>query len=120
MRKILIVEDNILVAYLLEEYLNEAGCFDIVGSVINGSDAIAISKVYKPDLILMDVRIEGDKDGIDTANEINMSNRIPIIYITGNSDNKTTERAKNTNMLGFLAKPVIREELINLIYDKLD
>ena len=120
MRKILIVEDNLIVAYLIEAYLKEDGCFDIIGSVINGKEAIDISKENKPDLILMDIRIEGDKDGIDIANEINKSNNVPIIYISGNSDNRTTERAKKTNILGFLVKPVIKEELINLIYDTLE
>jgi CheY-like chemotaxis protein len=114
-KKVLIVEDEQLVAYLMENYVNSNGCCSVVGSVDNGEDAISIADKEKPDVILMDIRIEGDKDGIDTAIAINQEHNIPIIYTSGNSDEKTTERAKKTNMIGFLVKPINKDELSRLL-----
>jgi two-component system, response regulator PdtaR len=114
-KKVLIVEDEYLVSHLLENYVRDAGCCSVVGSVDNGDEAIKLAKECKPDLILMDVRIEGDKDGIETANLISKENNIPIIYTSGNSDEKTKERARRTNMLDFLVKPINKEQLIRLL-----
>jgi len=114
-KKVLIVEDELLVAYLLENYVRENECCEVIASVDNGDEAIKIAEQEKPDFILMDIRIEGDKDGIDTAIDINKNNKIPIIYTSGNTDEKTTERAKQTNIAGFLVKPVNKDELRKLL-----
>lgn len=114
-KRVLIVEDEQLVAYLMENYVTENSCCEVVGSVDNGDEAIEIAKKEKPDFILMDVRIEGDKDGIETALTINKEQNIPIIYTSGNTDEKTTERAKQTNIAGFLVKPVNKDELKKLL-----
>ena len=117
-KKVLIVEDEQLVAYLMENYVNNSGCCSVIGSVDNGDEAIEIAEKEKPDYILMDVRIEGDKDGIETAISINKNLNIPIIYTSGNTDQKTTERANKTNMIGFLVKPIKQEELVKLLCNK--
>jgi len=114
-RKVLIVEDERLISYLMETYINGSGCSTVIGSVDNGDDAIELAISEIPDLILMDIRIDGDKDGIETAEIINEHRNIPIIYTSGNSDEKTTARANRTNMIGFLTKPIDREELIELV-----
>jgi CheY-like chemotaxis protein len=114
-KKVLIVEDEQLVAYLMENYVTENSCCEVIASVDNGDEAIEIAKKEKPDFILMDVRIEGDKDGIETALAINKEQNIPIIFTSGNTDDKTTERAKETNIAAFLVKPVKKEELRKLI-----
>jgi CheY-like chemotaxis protein len=114
-KKVLIVEDEQLVAYLMENYVTENNCCEVIASVDNGDEAIEIAKNEKPDFILMDVRIEGDKDGIETALTINQHQNIPIIYTSGNTDEKTTERAKQTNIAGFLVKPVNKDELRKLL-----
>lgn len=114
-KKVLIVEDNLVLAYLMESYLEESGCAEVIGSVDNGADAIQMALDLNPDVILMDIRIEGDIDGIETADMINESSDIPIIYTSGNSEQKTTNRAKKTNMQSFLVKPVDKQELIKLI-----
>jgi response regulator of citrate/malate metabolism len=115
MKKVLIVEDDFIISHLMESYVKSCDCCEIVGMVDNGNDAIRVIEENKPDLILMDVRIEGDKDGIETSELINERWNIPIIYTSGNSDLQTTNRAKKTNMLAFLAKPVYKEELLQLI-----
>ena len=114
-KKVLIVEDEQLVAYLMETYVNSNGCSSVIGSVDNCEDALELVNKEHPDVILMDVRIEGNKDGIETAIEINQHHNIPIIYTSGNSDEKTTERAKKTNMIGFLVKPINKDELRDLL-----
>ena len=114
-KKVLIVEDEQLVAYLMENYVNSNGCSSVIGSVDNCADALELVNREQPDVILMDVRIEGNKDGIETAIEINQHFNIPIIYTSGNSDEKTTERAKKTNMIGFLVKPINKEDLKDLL-----
>lgn len=111
----LIVEDEQLVSHLLENYVKESGCCSVVGSVDNGDDALKIVQECNPDVVLMDVRIEGEKDGIETANLISKNNKIPIIYTSGNSDEKTMERARKTNMLDFLVKPINKEQLMRLL-----
>jgi CheY-like chemotaxis protein len=97
----------------MEMYATDFGC-QIVDCVDNGDDAIKIVEEKRPDLILMDIRIEGDKDGIDTMMLIGQKFDIPCIYTTGNSDAASMERAKKTNMLGFLVKPVSKEDLLSL------
>lgn len=114
-KRVLIVEDNLMIAYLMETYLQESGCAEVIGSVDNGEDAIKMAIDLNPDVILMDIRIEGDIDGIETADMINDSSEIPIIYTSGNSEQKTADRAKKTNMQSFLVKPVNKQELIELI-----
>lgn len=115
MKKILIVEDEFIISHLMETYVNSCDCCEIVGVVDNGDDAIRIAGERKPDVILMDVRIEGNKDGIETCELINERWNIPVIYTSGNSDLYTTSRAMKTNMLAFLSKPILREELLALL-----
>lgn len=114
-KKILIVEDDYLISYLMESYILQCDSCQLIGTVDNGNDAIKIAKKEKPDFILMDVRIDGDIDGIETAMIINENNNIPIIYTSGNNDPTTLERATKTNMLSFLSKPVSRKELLDFI-----
>jgi CheY-like chemotaxis protein len=113
-KKVLIVEDDQLLAYLMERYTINCGC-DVIGNVDNGKDAILLAKTELPDYILMDIRIEGDIDGIETAILINESNDIKIIYISGNSDEKTFSRAQKTNMLAFLIKPIKQADLMKYL-----
>ena len=114
-KRVLIVEDEHLVAHLVETYVNSSGCCKVIGAVDNGEEAIEMVKKENPDYILMDVRIEGNKDGIETALDINKFANIPIIYTSGNSDDKTIDRARETNMLAFLVKPLQRDELVSVL-----
>ncbi len=109
-KKVLIVEDDQLLAYLLETYMVKFG-LDIVGNVDNGKDAVLLAEQFNPDYILMDVRIEGDMDGIETATVINKINNAKIIYVSGNSDEYSISRSKKTNMLAFLVKPIKESDL---------
>ncbi len=108
--KILIVEDELLVAALAEECLKRDG-YKIVGIASSGEDAIELTGKHKPDLIIMDIFLKGDIDGVETAEYINKHHSIPIIYVTGNTDSKTFERANNTRHYGYYEKPFSSKSL---------
>lgn len=109
-RTILLVEDEYILALDLERQLTELG-YKVIGFVASGEEAIALAHAHKPDLILMDIKIKGAIDGIETARQIQEQDAIPVIYITAYSDRLILERAKITEPFGYLVKPVNRREL---------
>lgn len=115
-KTVMIVEDDLILNLLYESYLEKLG-YDAEGELVYGKTAIEIAKRIKPDLILMDISLEGDMDGIDAMLEIRKFSDVPVIYITGNSDPYHVERAKETNYLDYLVKPiefdVLKESLVN-------
>ena len=108
--KIFIVEDDPIIFMHLEFMLKEKG-YRIVGSEANGSNAIVNIKLSEPDIILMDVSIEGDIDGIETALIIRERFGIPVVFITSFFDEKTIARAKIATPFGYLIKPVSPKDL---------
>ena len=88
------------VKYQLEEL-----DYNVVGIVNNGKDAIKLTLETNPDVILMDIVIKGDIDGIETAQQINKQYNIPIIYTTSYFDEEILERAKKTEPFGYIIKP---------------
>lgn len=114
MKKILVVEDDYILALAQVRSLQKKG-YDVVASVPSGIAAIEAVKNLSPDLIIMDIRIEGEMDGIETMMEIQKFSDIPVIYSTGNSEAAIMERAKMTNLIGFLVKPIDYNELEKLI-----
>jgi signal transduction histidine kinase len=107
---ILIVEDELLIAKNLSHKLESLG-YQIVGIVSSGADAIQRAGEMEPDLILMDIVIKGDIDGIETAVRINQKFDIPIIYTTAYADDETLQRAENTGSYGYLLKPFKQREV---------
>lgn len=114
MKKVLIVEDDLILSMINKRYLELLG-HKVVGSARNGLDAIEAAKKYNPDVILMDVRIDGNMDGIDAMEEIRKFSKAAVIYVTGNSEPLTKERAEKTNMLGFCIKPISVDDLKELL-----
>jgi len=112
--RILIVEDEAITAMELEETLKKRG-YDVIGTVSNGSKAVSIAKETWPDLIIMDIRIEGKIDGIEAANQINLFHDIPIIFLTAYSDDLTLSRAIKTKSHSFLLKPFNEKVLFSNI-----
>ncbi|GAB7015528.1 response regulator [Methanogenium cariaci] len=112
--KIMIVEDEAVIAMLLEKLLEVSG-YAVAGPVANGEDAIRLAGSESPDLILMDIRIEGSMDGIDTTIKIHEQYDIPVVFLTAHSDSDTYERAMKTEPYGFLLKPLRRDELKSAI-----
>ena len=103
-RRILIVEDERLIALDLQRRLTQLG-YTVVGNVAAGAQAITAACQLQPDLILMDIRLQGDMDGIDAALQIQADRLVPIIYLTAYVDESTVQRAQATSPWGFLRKP---------------
>ena len=103
-KKILIVEDERIIAEDIRKCVLNCN-YDVIGIVPTGQNALLIVKEQKPDLILMDIMLEGKLDGIETAEKIIRKHDIPVIYITANADDSILKRAKKTNPYGYLVKP---------------
>lgn len=102
--KIFVVEDERLVADDLRETLESLG-YDVVGLVATGEDAIDQAEQLSPDLVLMDIRLQGELDGVAAAATIQQRFQIPVVYLTANADRPTLERAKITQPFGWVLKP---------------
>ncbi|NYT06581.1 MAG: response regulator [Methanomicrobiales archaeon] len=107
---ILIVEDDIIIATLLQNRLVKLG-YTVVRITSTGEDAIAQTDTIRPDLVLMDIRLKGEMDGIAAAEIIRGQHDIPVIYLTSHSDDDTIERAKKTRPAGFIIKPFTDDNL---------
>ena len=108
--KILIVEDESIVARDLQRRLIHLG-YDVVGAVPTGDEAIKKASILLPDVVLMDVRLKGDIDGIEAATEIRFRFGIPSIYLSAYADNDTLKRASVTEPFGYILKPFEEREL---------
>ena len=102
--QILIVEDEGLIAKDLQSMLRRLG-YEVPTTVGTGELAIQTAKANQPDLILMDINLRGNMDGVMAAQTINAQQDVPIVYLTANSDEATLQRAKVTDPFGFLIKP---------------
>lgn len=110
MAKLLIVEDEGVVAWHIQEALEKLGHV-VVASIASGQEAIEIAAQNQLDLVFMDISLKGKVDGIQAAQEIRTRFNIPVIYLTAYADDKTLERALVTNPLGYLIKPFQEKEL---------
>ena len=108
--KILIVEDEAIIAMEIESQLQSLG-YEVTSIVDTGERAIQKTEVDKPDIILMDIRIKGEIDGIDTAEVIRNRFGIPVIFSTAYLDHGRIERAKVTMPFGYVLKPIQERDL---------
>ena len=100
---IFIVEDEPLICATIETALRKQG-FKVMGDADNFSDALKAIEALHPDLVLIDIQLEGFKDGIDLAKELDLLS-IPYLYLTSQTDPQTIERVKTTQPLGYIVKP---------------
>jgi PAS domain S-box-containing protein len=107
---ILVVEDDHVVALDLQQMMDSLG-YDAYATAASAEEALAEASRRRPDLVLMDVRIEGSRDGIHTAALLRQLFDVPIVYLTAYSDYPTLERAKQTDPYGYLVKPIQEVEL---------
>jgi len=103
-RRLLIVEDECIVAMDLENRVRRMG-FEVVGSFGSGEEALRNAAALMPDLALMDIRLAGGMDGVQAAAELRRAHGIPVVYLTANVDAALLERAKATEPLGYVLKP---------------
>jgi CheY-like chemotaxis protein len=113
-KRILIVEDEVILAVALEVYLRSKG-YAICGFLRKGRDAIDKAIKLKPDILIMDVLLADDIDGISAVEEIHKEVYIPVIFMTATNDDKTLQRIKNVQAIDILPKPFSNEKLLGLI-----
>jgi signal transduction histidine kinase len=109
--KILIVEDESIIALYIKRNLLEAG-YEVVAIVGSGEEAVESAAIYQPDLILMDIRLQGAMDGIEAARQIGEQSEVPIVFLTAHTDRDMLDRAKATDPFGYLIKPFDDHNLI--------
>jgi CheY-like chemotaxis protein len=108
---ILVVEDQYIIGMEIQDRLEALG-YNVLTTVVSGEEAIGKTKELMPDLILMDIQLNGKLDGIETAEIITSEHKIPIIYLTAYSDFQTLDRAKKIMDQFFcLHKPFDENEL---------
>ena len=112
--RILVVEDEFLVAHDISNMLIELG-YEVQAIVPTAEEALASIRSRPPDLVLLDIRLKGPIDGIQAANIIKEEWSIPFIYLTAHADDLTLSRAKTSDPLGYLLKPFEFRELKTVI-----
>jgi PAS domain S-box-containing protein len=112
--KILIVEDEGVAALSLQSILTKMG-YGVVGIAITGMEAIKMARDLKPDVILMDIHLKGEMDGIQTTEKINEFSDLPVIFLTAYADDETVKRALTTKSHSFLVKPYNPREIYSNI-----
>ncbi|MCP4297390.1 MAG: response regulator [Proteobacteria bacterium] len=110
MTKILVVEDEAIIAEAIRVRLEKLN-YEVVGTVTSGEEALQMIRKHEPDLVLMDILLDGELDGIDTAMQIHNQFGTPLIYLTSYSSNSHLERAKKTYPKGYILKPFKNKEL---------
>lgn len=113
-KKVLIVEDDQVIAYVHAYYAEQCG-LEVTDCVESGEKALESIARNTPDAVLMDIRIEGEISGIDTAKKIREQLDIPIIFISGNSDARTQSEIIDDGKTYFLVKPIRPDDLHALL-----
>jgi|SRR4030095_2027449 len=114
--KIIVVEDEALIALDIKEKLIELG-FLVPMTIDNGEDAIKYAGEIMPDIILMDIVLKGDMDGIEAAKQIKEKFNIPSLFLTAYNNSTIVERAMKINPAGYLLKPFDDSKLQEIIID---
>lgn len=109
-----IVEDELLIAEKIKHLLMEIG-YSVCEPVSTYDEALEMIKTKKPDLLLLDINLNSDNDGIDIAEKVNELYQLPFIFLTANSDSGTIERAKAVKPYAYLVKPYTKDELFAAI-----
>lgn len=108
--KILIVEDESIIAMDIESSLKRLG-YEVTSIVNTGEKADKKAASDKPDIVLMDIRIKGEMDGIEAAEVIRLKYGIPVVFLTAHLDEEKIQRAKLTMPFGYILKPIQEKDL---------
>jgi two-component system, response regulator PdtaR len=112
--RVLIVEDEVLLAWSLGEILSLIGC-EVAGIAGTVNDALCLAENTKPDLAIVDVRLAGQRDGIEGAELLRQQFGLPVIFVTGEIDKETERRASDFNPVSYLRKPVHGQQLVDAV-----
>lgn len=117
--KILIVEDESIVALDIKNILEKLE-YAVCGITYTGEDAINETNRHRPDLVLMDIGLKGNIDGVAAAGKIFEEFQTPIIFLTGFADDKTIQKAYKSSPFGYIIKPIDEETLKTVIEKTLE
>ncbi|MCC6864596.1 MAG: response regulator [Ignavibacteria bacterium] len=112
--KIFIVEDEAITALDIKNTLEKLK-YEVVGICNRGDTAVKEIRKAKPDLVLMDIFLKGEIDGIETARLLNVAGKLPVIYLSARTDDETIDRSRSTNPYGYLLKPLNDRDLNSCI-----
>jgi two-component system, response regulator PdtaR len=118
-RRILVVEDDWLIAAQIESCLDAAG-FDVTGAAVGPQDALRLVRATPPQLVLMDIRLLDDADGVELAKKLWQDFGLRCLFVSGNIDADTELRAAAAQPLGWLSKPFTEAELLQAVADAFD
>ena len=108
--RILVVEDEAIVAFNLQLRLEQLG-YHVPAVAASGQESLDLVDELRPDLVLMDIHIQGSMDGIEVASRLRQTHPVPVIYLTAYAEDATLERARQTRPYGYLLKPFSEREL---------
>jgi len=111
---ILVVEDEVIVSLDIQQKLKRLG-YDIADSAVTGREAVDMAARTHPDLVLMDIRLKGDMDGIEAARLIGAKTGTPVVFLTAYGDEETVERVKAADPFGYLLKPIEDNNLRTMV-----
>ena len=112
--RIMVVEDEGITSLMLQNSLKGMG-YTVTSAVFSGKEAVRKAEQEKPDLVLMDIVLDGGMDGIEAAGQIHSRFSIPVVYITAYSDEKILSRIKATEPFGYIIKPIDERELRTIV-----
>ena len=112
--KILVVEDQNIVALNIKNKLKNLG-YSVPGTAATGEEAIRKAELMNADIVLMDIKLKGNMDGIEAASEIKKRIGIPVLYMTASIDDEILDRAKTTEPAGYISKPFKEQDLHSTI-----
>jgi len=119
-KKILIVEDDKMLCTIFEMFIKQLN-YELIGISHTGKEAIELCKINKPDVVLMDIHLAGDLNGIETTKKIHEQYDVPVIFVTSDNEEDTIKSAIYKNTYGFLIKPIYKSTLgvnIEFAYSK--
>ncbi len=112
--KLLLVEDEVIISLDITRILQSLG-YEVLATVPTAEEAISLAQTLRPNLVLMDIILKGDLDGIEAAKIIRRTTGIPVVYLTGNADTHTVRRARESGPYGYVLKPVTTQSLFSTI-----
>jgi CheY-like chemotaxis protein len=118
-KRILLVEDELIPAIFTKEVLNDLG-YDVIDIAVSGEEAFETAKQSSPDLILMDIKLAGNMDGIESAGLISERFNIPVVFLSAHDDGHTKKLVKNDKSYWFIQKPIEEEKLQAVIESALE
>lgn len=113
--RLLLVEDEMLVAADMEERLEYLG-YTVVDLAASGEDALSLAATTQPDLVLMDIMLQGSMDGIAAATQLRAALQVPVVFLTAYADDTLVRRAQQAEPYGYLLKP-FEERLLKITID---